>query len=111
MDPEKIKLDTDPARFKPTSNQVVIELEAISEKTTGGLFLPSDSRIHEHRIGVIVAIGPGRRATKTGQLIPMDLKIGDKVLLGRYVGADFTYANKTYRIMPEEQIYCAIDKE
>jgi len=109
IDPDQIKLASDPTKMKPTGNQVVVELEPFVEKSAGGLFLPTDSRMHEHRVGTVIAVGPGKIAYKTGVRCPMDLKVGDKVLLGRYIGADFQYNNKTYRIMPEEQIYCAIE--
>lgn len=109
-DPDRISLDSPPEKMRPTRDQVVVKLDPLPEKSEGGLFLPTDSRSHEHHMGTVIAVGPGWVAPKTGNRCPMQLKVGDKVLLGRYVGADFEYEGETYRIMPEHQIYCSVEE-
>ena len=110
-DPDKIDLVGNPSKLRPTGNQVVVKLDKLPEKSAGGLYLAPESRDHEHHTGVVVAVGPGKVALKTGIRCPMSLKVGDKVLLGRYVGADFKYEGDTFRVMPEEQIYCSIEED
>lgn len=108
-DPDTISLSSAPQKMKPIGNQVVVKLDPLPEKSDGGLFLAPDSRDHEHHTGTIVAVGPGKVAPKTHIRWPMETKVGDKVLLGRYVGANFTFEAETYRIMPEEQLFCVIE--
>jgi chaperonin GroES len=109
-DPEDIFLENDPEKMRPLGNQVVIKLDPLPEKLGSGLlYATGENRSEEHRTGTVIAVGPGKVATKTGIRCPMDLKSGDRVLLGRYVGADFKYGGETYRVMPEEQVYCAVE--
>lgn len=108
-DPDSIELSSAPQKMKPISNQVVVKLDPLPEKSEGGLFLAPDSRDHEHHTGTIVAVGPGKVASKTNIRYPMTVKVGDRVLLGRYVGSNLTFEGETYRIMPEEQLYCVIE--
>jgi chaperonin GroES len=109
-DPDTISLNGAPENMRPLGNQVVVRLDPLPEKSEGGLWLALDSRDHEHHTGTVIAVGPGKVAPKTGIRHPMELKVGDSVLLGRYVGANFTYEGEVYRIMPEEQIYCVVEK-
>jgi len=108
-DPDSISLTSAPEKMKPLGNQVVVKLDPLPEKSEGGLWLAADSRDHEHHTGTVVAVGPGKVAPKTGIRCPMELEPGDKVLLGRYVGANFEHEGNVYRIMPEEQIYCVVE--
>jgi len=109
-DPDSIPLDGDPNKMRPVGNQIIVKLDPLPEKSEGGLWLAVDSRDHEHHTGTVIAVGPGKVAPKTGIRCPMELKTGDKVLLGRYVGANFTFEGDVYRIMPEEQIYCVVEE-
>lgn len=109
-DPEEIFLSRAAGKIKPIGNQVVVKLDPLPEKSEGGLWLATDSRDHEHQTGRVMAVGPGKVAPKTHIRYPMELKVGDKVLLGRYVGANFKFEGNIYRIMPEEQIYCRIEE-
>jgi chaperonin GroES len=111
-DPDQIKLGSNPSKIKPMGNQVVVKLDPLPEMSESGLLhLATDSRDHEHRIGTVMAVGPGWIAPKTGIRCPMELVVGDRVLIGRYVGAQFTFEGETFQIMPEEQIYCAIEEK
>jgi chaperonin GroES len=109
-DIESISVESNPEKMKPIGNQVVIKLEPLPEKTESGLYLPVDSKAHEHCQGTVVAMGPGKVAPKTGIRYPMELKVGDKVLIGRFGGANFDFEGQTYRIINEEQVYCVIEE-
>ena len=108
-DPDTVSLECAPQKMRPIGNQVVVKLDPLPEKSEGGLFLPVDNRSQEHHTGTVVAVGPGKVAPKTHVRYPMETKIGDKVLLGRYVGSNLEFEGQTYRIMPEEQLYCIIE--
>jgi co-chaperonin GroES (HSP10) len=44
-------------------------------------------------------------------LIPNELKVGDRIIIGRYVGADFVFEGETYKIMPENQVYAVVEEK
>lgn len=110
-DIESIPVESNPEKMKPIGNQVVIKLDPLPEKTESGLYLALDSKAHEHCEGTVVAVGPGRVAPKTGIRYPMELQVGNRVLIGRFGGANFDFEGQTYRIINEEQVYCVIEGE
>ena len=88
--------------IKPLSDRVVIEPLEAEDKTSGGIYLP-DTAKEKPQIGKIVAAGPGK-ASDTGDIIKMEVKVGDKVLYGKYSGTDVTVEEKDYLIVRESDI-------
>ena len=66
-------------KFKPLHDRVLIEVLDSSEKTAGGIIIP-DSAQEKPQEGKVVAVGGGSK-TEDGKIVPMDVKVGDKVLL------------------------------
>ena len=89
-------------KIKPLSDRVVIEPLEADDKTSGGIYLP-DTAKEKPQIGKIVAVGPGKTAD-TGELIKPEVKVGDKVLYGKYSGTDVTVDGKDYLIVRESDI-------
>ena len=89
-------------KIKPLSDRVVIEPLEAEDKTSGGIYLP-DTAKEKPQIGKIVAAGPGK-ASDTGDLIKMEVKVGDKVLYGKYSGTDVTVEGKDLLIVRESDI-------
>jgi len=89
-------------KLKPLGDRVVIKPAPAEEKTKGGIILP-DTAKEKPVIGEVVAAGPGRR--EEGKLITMDLKVGDKVLYGKYSGTEVSLDGKEYLIMREADIF------
>ena len=89
-------------KIKPLSDRVVVEPLEAEEKTSGGIYLP-DTAKEKPQIGKIVAVGPGKTAD-TGELIKLEVKVGDKVLYGKYSGTDVTIDGKNYLIVRESDI-------
>jgi len=108
MDPDLMKVN---AKLNPVGDKVVVKLDPIPEETEGGIALVQDSRMFDYLYGTVVAVGKGRYSLKTGVFIPNELKPGDRVMLGRYVGADLVFEGEKYKIMPEFQIDCAVAEE
>jgi chaperonin GroES len=81
---------------------VVVEPLQAEEKTTGGIYLP-DTAKEKPQMGKVVAVGPGKTAD-TGELIKPEVKVGDKVLYGKYSGTDVTVDGKDYLIVRESDI-------
>lgn len=76
--------------IKPIADRVVVEAAAAEEKTASGIYIP-DTAKEKPSQGIIVAVGNGKFADSTGAQIPMDVKVGDKVLYSKYGGTEITY--------------------
>ena len=92
--------------IKPLGDRVVIEPAVAEEKTKGGIILP-DTAKEKPVVGKLVAVGPGRRA-EDGKLIPMDVKVGDKVLYGKYSGTEVTLDGQEYLIMRDTDLFAVV---
>ena len=73
-------------KFKPLHDRVLIEVLNSSEKTAGGIIIP-DTAQEKPQEGKVIAVGGGAK-TEDGKLIPMDVKVGDKVLFGKWSGTE-----------------------
>jgi len=93
--------------IKPIADRVVVEAAAAEEKTASGIYIP-DTAKEKPSQGIIVAVGNGKFADSTGAQIPMDVKVGDKVLYSKYGGTEITYEGKEYLIMRESDIYAVL---
>jgi len=89
--------------FKPNQDKVVVEPAAAEEKTASGIIIPDTAKEKPQR-GTIVAVGPGKYADLTGNLIPMTYKAGDQVYYGKYSGQELPIDGKEYLIMKESDI-------
>jgi len=93
-------------KIKPLADRVVVKpLESI-ERTKGGIYVP-DTAKEKPQEGEIVAIGPGR-TTDEGEQVKIEVKVGDKVLYGKYSGTEVTIDEEEYLIMRESDILAII---
>ena len=93
-------------KIKPLGDRVVIKPAEAEEKTKGGIILP-DTAKEKPVVGEVVAAGPGRRSDD-GKVIPMEVKVGDKVLYGKYSGTEVTVDNQELLIMRESDIFAVV---
>ena len=89
-------------KFRPLHDRVLIEVLDSEEKTAGGIIIP-DSAKEKPQEGKVVAVGPGAK-TEDGKTIKMDVKIGDRVLFGKWSGTEVKIDGKEYNIMKESDI-------
>ena len=89
-------------KFRPLHDRVVVKRIAAEEKSRGGIIIP-DTVKEKPQQGEIVAVGPGGR-DETGKLIPIDLKVGDLVLFGKWSGTEVTIDGQEVLIMKESDI-------
>ncbi len=89
-------------KFRPLHDRVLIEVLDSEEKTSGGIIIP-DTAKEKPQEGKVVAIGSGMR-TEGGKIIPMDVKVGDLVLFGKWSGTEVKIDGKEYSIMKESDI-------
>jgi chaperonin GroES len=92
--------------IKPLGDRLVIKAAEAEGKTKGGLYLP-DTAKEKPVVGEVVAVGPGRKSDD-GNLVGMDLKVGDKVLYGKYSGTETTIDGREYLIMRETDIFAVV---
>ena len=93
-------------KIKPLADRIVIKPAPAEEKTKGGIILP-DTAKEKPVIGEVVAAGPGRRADD-GKIVPMEVKVGDKVLYGKYSGTEVTLDGQEYLIMRESDLFAIV---
>ncbi len=89
-------------KLKPLGDRVVVKPAVAEEKTSGGIILP-DTAKEKPQQGEVVAVGSGK-LKNNGERTPMELKVGDKVLYGKYAGTEITYEGEDYLIMNENDI-------
>tara|TARA_B100000424_G_scaffold127760_1_gene96716 strand:+ start:48 stop:461 length:414 start_codon:yes stop_codon:yes gene_type:complete len=89
-------------KFKPLHDRVLIEVLDSSEKTAGGIIIP-DTAQEKPQEGKVIAVGGGAK-TEDGKIVPMDVKVGDKVLFGKWSGTEVKIDGKEYSIMKESDI-------
>ena len=93
-------------KLNPLTDRVVVQAAEAEEKTKGGIILP-DTAKEKPVEGTIVAAGPGKVADN-GELIKMAVKVGDKVLYGKYSGTEVTIDGEEYLIMRESDVFAII---
>lgn len=92
--------------MKPLADRVIIKPAPAEEKTKGGIILP-DTAKEKPVIGEVVAVGPGK-ISDDGKKIPCEVKVGDKVLYGKYSGTEVTVEGEEYLIMREADIFAVV---
>ena len=89
-------------KFRPLHDRVLIKVLDSEAKTAGGIIIP-DTAKEKPQEGEVIAVGPEGR-TEECKLLPMDVKIGDIVLFGKWSGTEVKIDNKEYSIMKESDI-------
>ena len=93
-------------KIKPLADRVVVKPMEAEEKTKGGIILP-DTAKEKPVEGTIVAAGPGKKSDD-GKLMEMEVKVGNKVLYGKYSGTEVTIDGEEYLIMRESDIFAIV---
>jgi chaperonin GroES len=92
--------------INPLGDRIVVKPMEAEEKTKGGIILP-DTAKEKPVEGTIVAAGPGRKSDD-GKVVEMEVKVGDKVLYGKYSGTEVTIDGEEYLIMRESDIFAIV---
>jgi chaperonin GroES len=90
------------SRFRPLHDRVVVKRIDAEEKTKGGIIIP-DTAKEKPSQGEITAVGPGGR-DEASKLIPIDLKVGDRVLFGKWSGTEIKLDGEELLIMKESDV-------
>jgi chaperonin GroES len=94
-------------KFRPLHDRVVVERISAEEKTSGGIIIP-DTVQEKPQQGKIIAVGPGGR-DENGKLLPIDVKVGERVLFGKWSGTEVKIDGHEYLIMKESDIMGVLD--
>nr|WP_319493652.1 co-chaperone GroES [uncultured Desulfobacter sp.] len=93
--------------FRPLSDRILVERVEEAEKTKGGIFIP-DTAKEKPAEGKVVATGNGRMG-EDGKLLPMDVKVGDRVLFSKYGGTEVKIDGTDYLIMRQDDVLGVVD--
>jgi len=96
------KAKEDFVQFRPLHDHVVLKRIDAEDKTAGGIIIP-DTAKEKPSQGEVIAVGPGGR-DEAGKLIPIDLKVGDRVLFGKWSGTEVKLDGQDLLIMKESDI-------
>jgi chaperonin GroES len=94
------------SKVAPLADRVVIKALEETEQMRGGLYIP-DTAKEKPQQGEIIAVGPGRY--EDGKLVPMSVKVGDKVLYGKYSGTEVTIETEQYLILRESDVLAVVN--
>ena len=94
-------------KFRPLHDRVVVRRIEGEEKTKGGIIIPDNAK-EKPQEGEVVSVGPGARDEK-GNLTPVDLKAGDRVLFGKWSGSEVKIDGQELLIMKESDIMGVIE--
>ncbi len=95
------------AKFTPLHDRILVRREPEQDKTAGGIIIPDTAR-EKSQIGEVIAVGKGR-VEKDGKVTPLDVKVGDRILFGKYAGTehprfDIEHDGEQLLILREEEV-------
>lgn len=93
---------SDKAKVQPLGDRVLVEPLEAEEKTAGGILIPDTAKEKQQK-GRIVAVGKGR-VNEEGKITPLEVKVNDQVLFGRYSGTEVKIGANDYLIIKEDDI-------
>ena len=94
--------------FRPLHDRVVVKRIESEEKTKGGIIIP-DTAKEKPQEGEVLAVGPGR-IDDNGNRVPLDVKVGDKVIYSKYGGTEVKYSGEEYLILSARDVLAVIER-
>jgi chaperonin GroES len=95
--------------LQPLEDRIVVRTLEAEERTASGLVIP-DTAKEKPQQGEVLAVGPGKRSDNTGELIPMDVKVGDKVVYSKYGGTEITVEGEDLLILASRDVLAIVKK-
>ena len=94
--------------LQPLDDRIVVRPSEAEEKTASGLVIP-DTAKEKPQQGEVLAVGPGRRAENSGELIPLDIKTGDTVVYSKYGGTEITIDGEDVLILSSRDVLAKVE--
>ena len=95
--------------IKPLEDRIVVKSVEAEQTTASGLVIP-DTAKEKPQQGSVLAVGPGRRSDQTGELIPLDVKVGDTVVYSKYGGTEITVEGEDLLILSSRDVLAIVAK-
>ncbi|MDR0434612.1 MAG: co-chaperone GroES [Gracilibacteraceae bacterium] len=95
-------------KLRPLGDRVIIKAMEKEEKSKGGIIMP-DTAKEKPLEGEIIAVGPGK-LDDDGKRLPMDVKVGDKVIYSKYSGTEIKFDGEEYLILRESDVQAVVEK-
>ena len=95
--------------MQPLDDRIVVKPGDAEETTASGLVIP-DTAKEKPQQGEVLAVGPGRRSDQTGDLIPLDVKVGDIVVYSKYGGTEITVDGEDLLILTARDVLAIVNK-
>ncbi|HHT36086.1 MAG: co-chaperone GroES [Candidatus Wallacebacter cryptica] len=92
--------------LKPLGDRVILKVLEAEEKTQSGIFLPDNAK-EKPQQGKVLAVGPGKHNDK-GELIPVNVNVGDTVIFAKYAGTEVKYQGEEYLIVKESDLLAVL---
>ena len=92
--------------IKPLGNRVVVKLVEAEETTKSGIVLPSTAK-EKPSVAEVIAVGPGEMVD--GKIVPMTLKVGQKIVYSKYAGTEIKYEGNEYTIVKESDVLAIVE--
>ena len=92
--------------IKPLGDKVAIKMLETEETTKSGIILPGSAK-EKPQLAEVVAVGPG--AVVDGKKVPMEVKVGDKVLISKYAGTEYKFEGVEYTILKQGDILAVVE--
>jgi chaperonin GroES len=96
-------------KLHPLEDRIVVRPGESEETTASGLVIP-DTAKEKPQQGEVLAVGPGRRAENTGDLVPLDVKVGDTVVYSKYGGTEITVDGEDLLILSGRDVLAKLSK-
>src|SRR4030081_2493064 len=96
-------------KIRPLYDRIVVKRIEEQETIRGGIIIP-DSAKEKPQEGEVIAVGNGKRL-EDGKLVPLDVKVGDRILFGKYSGSDIKLDGEEYMIMREDEVLGILDAQ
>ena len=96
-------------KLQPLEDRIVVRAGEPEETTVSGLIIP-DTAKEKPQQGEVLAVGPGRRAETTGEVIPIDISVGDTVVYSKYGGTEITVDGEDLLILTSRDVLAKVAK-
>jgi chaperonin GroES len=94
-------------KLQPLEDRIVVRTAEAEERTASGLVIP-DTAKEKPQQGEVLAVGPGRRSDQTGEIIPLDIAVGDTVVYSKYGGTELSLDGEDYLILNARDVLAKV---
>jgi chaperonin GroES len=97
-------------KLQPLEDRIVVQASEAEETTASGLVIP-DTAKEKPQQGEVLAVGPGRRSEQTGEVIPVDVAVGDVILYSKYGGTEITVEGDDLLVLSSRDVLAKVAKK